>query len=320
MEFTIPVAVKATLLYFALASTVSAIKIVQPAIQPTPTPTQSQMVPDSMAWLLDNPKPRLPPHPPVQPNPPTQASATPTTSAPSHPLTQIPSNPFTPASDSISTHLYPLTDGQCISGEPFNNTDNQLYYSGRDLVYIDIGRPAKCSGRVVDLELCYTVGGFQASTFELLLMRHSSDSNEYRVYQIQTIPIYQPETANEQSDVTCLFSALDNPFSIARGDYIGFLCNDDIKILFTPRLSEVPGTLRLFNLSSSTQETNNYFQRKRVARQSSQTPQIDSIPSDQLQELKVDLAPLFRIIISKCLKEVMEDIQLVMHAMPRTLQ
>ena len=250
-----------------LCSTVtcSATTTAFPTLQPTPTRTDE--TPYSTVPLLNIYKPPPPPPgPPISPTP--------------------------PASNPIPARTYALHDGQCGLGKGVDNALGQLYYAGEELLYIDIGSPATCSGSVVGWEVCFTTEGLDSSTFDLLLMRLDDDRSVYHVRETHTIVIEQPNS-NEQSAFTCLFNPNSDPVSISRGDYIAFVCNDDIKIMFAQRTDEGIGTLRVFNLSSITQQQTQNMRFKR------QSIGIDSIPSDGLQMLSEDLVPLFRIIISK---------------------
>lgn len=259
-----------TLLYSSLTCTATT---ELSTLLPTPTLTQSNAA-TTGAPLLNIFKPPPPPAPPQPPN--------------------SPMIPTSPASNPIST--YTLHDGQCELGTGFDSALGQLFYAGEERLYVDIGNPATCSGIVVGWEVCFTTGGLDSSTFDLLLLRREDDGSVYRVRATHTVMIDQPES-NEQSGVTCLFNPTSHPVSILQGDYTAFVCNDDIKIMFAHRMDEGIGTVRVFNLSSITQQQNQQTQTKRFKRQS---VGIDSIPSDELQMLREDLVPLFRIIISKC--------------------
>ncbi len=213
-----------------------------------------------------------------------------TTATKSRSTTDAPAD-LVPVSDSLPGGTsYPLQEKQCDFG---TSIDNQAafpsHFAERNLLYIDTGNPATCSGRVAAWELCYQTSGLDSSTFDLLLL--SQVSGGYRIHTSQIVTIEQPIFGEETIDVACVYVTAGENVSITHGDYIGFVCNDDIKTRLAPKIdTDALSSLRVFNLSSSTQ-------RQRMANRPA--VDVDYVPSDELKPVSDNLISQFRIVISK---------------------
>ena len=199
------------------------------------------------------------------------------------------SRPVVPVSDSLPGGTsYSLQEKQCDFGTSINNQAAfPSHFAERNLLYIDTGNPATCSGKVAAWELCYQTSGLDSSTFDLLLL--SQVSGGYHIHTSQIVTIEQPTIGEETIDVACVYVTAGENVSITLGDYIGFVCNDDIKTGFAPkRDTGALSSLRVFNLSSSTQ-----------GGQRTAAVDIDNVPFDELKPVSDDLISQFRIIISK---------------------
>ncbi|XP_064406309.1 uncharacterized protein LOC135351270 isoform X2 [Halichondria panicea] len=213
-----------------------------------------------------------------------------TTATKSRSTTDAPAD-LVPVSDSLPGGTsYPLQEKQCDFG---TSIDNQAafpsHFAERNLLYIDTGNPATCSGRVAAWELCYQTSGLDSSTFDLLLL--SQVSGGYRIHTSQIVTIEQPIFGEETIDVACVYVTAGENVSITHGDYIGFVCNDDIKTRLAPKIdTDALSSLRVFNLSSSTQ-------RQRMANRPA--VDVDYVPSDELKPVSDNLISQFRIVINK---------------------
>ena len=213
-----------------------------------------------------------------------------TTATKSRSTTDAPAD-LVPVSDSLPGGTsYPLQEKQCDFGTSIDNqTAFPSHFAERNLLYIDTGNPATCSGRVAAWELCYQTSGLDSSTFDLLLL--SQVSGGYRIHTSQIVTIEQPIFGEETIDVACVYLTAGENVSITHGDYIGFVCNDDIKTGLAPkRDTDTLSSLRVFNLSSSTQ-------RQRMANRPA--VDVDDVPSDELKPVSDNLISQFRIVISK---------------------
>ncbi len=171
---------------------------------------------------------------------------------------------------------YPLQDKQCEVGTRI--AISPLDFAEANRLYIDTENPATCSGRVALWELCYQTRGLDlSSTFDLLLL--NKVNNVYNVHAIHTVTVDQ-NIEETTGLVSCDYIPAMDLVSISTGDYIGFVCNKDISIGFSPNQDNSLSNLHQFNLSK-------------------QAFDIDSIRSDELQRINTNVVHQLRIIIGK---------------------
>lgn len=216
------------------------------------------------------------------PNEPSVTSATPN---PDNNST-VPA-PYAPPRDTS----FPLQGNQCDQGMRLTNVPS-ISYAEANLLYMDIVNPALCSGKVTGWELCFRGNGFESTSFNLLML--TRDNSGYQVRMQHVVNIDPPSIGEEITNtVSCVFNKAKENVSISSGDYIGFVCNDDIQIGLTSISNEALGFLQVYNLTSNTQQWRQMIQGE------TQGINVDRIPSEELMPVGGDLIPQLRIIIGE---------------------
>ena len=216
--------------------------------------------------------------------------------APTSPMTtkqptdNIPSGPVSDALPGGTS--YPLQEGQCELGMPIDSrSENPIDFAENDKLYIDATSAATCSGMVTGWEICYQSAGKEASTFNLYLLTRILDG--YQVHSNYIVNVEQTVVIEEiLGGVSCVYVKATENVAISRGDFFGFICNEDIRTGFIrPERSGGNSSLLVYNLTSGDQAQN-----RLTKRQDGGSLQLDIIPSSKLYNQ--DLVPQFRIVIS----------------------
>ncbi len=217
------------------------------------------------------------------PGPPPSVSTTTSTD-----VSTTHTHPTGPLSDFIlGGTSYPLQEKQCEFGTRIDTLTSPSEFAEINLLYIDTDNPSSCSGRVATWEVCYQTRGLDLlNTFDLLLLSKVSDG--YNVRTRHAVSIKQEANIEQTTDfVSCTYIRAMQNISVFEGDYIGFICNNDISIGFSPLQKDaVVSTLHVFNLTS-------------LASIKRQVSDINTVPSTELQRVSNNVVHLFRIIIGK---------------------
>ena len=223
----------------------------------------------------------------------TAPQALPPVATEEQPTDNIPSGPVSDALPGGTS--YPLQEGQCELGMPIDNqSENPSDFAESDKLYIDVTSAAACSGMVTGWEICYQRSGEEASTFDLYLLNRIHGG--YQVRSAHTVNVEQIVVIEEFfGGVSCVYVAATENVIISHGDFLGFICNNDIRTGFIhPEQSGSSNSLLVYNLSSDS--IRDQAQKRLTKRQGGRPLQLDIIPSSKLYTQ--DLVPQFRIVIS----------------------
>ena len=218
-----------------------------PVVSPTATANES-----SPTGLL-RPRPRPRPPPPVSP-----------------------SNPGTPLAPRS------LLLGQCIVGAESAQTNHIVEFANADRLYVDVGRPAECSGVVARWEVCF--GGHAApmasTSLQIAVFRPGNSEMVYHLASVSNLSLVPGEP--EAAEAMCQSHDATTEVMVEQGDLIGFVSGDGVRIALS---------------------TYNASRRLHVYIQNIQglLSALGPLQLSQLQQLCQAVAPLIRIVLSKFL-------------------
>lgn len=196
----------------------------------------------------------------------------------------------------ILTTLQPLEYWQCDLGTEVFPVSQ---YADARRLYVDFGQLAKCAGKVVRWEFCYTVvsGGTesaQSSMISMVVLRKDRQTQNYRIVSVRDIDVDSTSGTTDGNSITCDFFDSEDGIIMQHGDLHGFVCGERVRIVFNS-LQEcqggtLEGMLRVYNIS--------------VAQQSSMESllQVGSIyRANQFKSLIINqpLTPLLRLVMSE---------------------
>lgn len=151
-------------------------------------------------------------------------------------------------------------------------------------LYLDLGRPAQCSGMVARWEVCFTAEGTprEAENIRLIVFRQSSEGTEYRLSAQSGLQLV-PTGDSEAAEITCQSSEATEPVVVREGDLVGFASGDRIRVAL------------------STSQTGSSFYEYVPLLQGgiSGVLAIETVDQSQLQQLSQPIAPLIRVVVSK---------------------
>lgn len=209
-----------------------------------------------------------------------------------------PENPRSPPPPSPAPAESPLADqsqrplklveGQCSFGANSSLAGLTRIFSDARRLYVDVGRPASCSGEVIGWELCYLVQGLGNSIINIAVLRYNSNQEVYSIHASLELEVEQ-FGGSETAESTCSFIDSHKDLHIKKGDLIGFVCMENIRIALGALPSGVEGTLRIYNITIQQQQRQNHENLLGVT----------SIRKNQLTTFEQNVTPLLRIVMSK---------------------
>ena len=199
-----------------------------------------------------------------------------------------------------------LRERQCDVGTVVwsASTLRALRYADAGRLYVDFGQPAQCTGEMIRWELCYTViqstpgpsTSVVRDTITAVVLRRDAKFRTYRIINVYDINIDgADERTTERNSMACHFIDSEDGVFIERGDFLGFVCGERVRILLTSLLQgqvSRDSKIRVFNTTPVQQDTaeigsGSYLQG------------ISFIQEDQFESIYGSMTPLLRVIISK---------------------
>ena len=215
---------------------------------PSPTVTANASLNSSLLQL-----PRPPPVPPAPPLPPDDP-------------------PLGPR---------PLLLGQCAVGAESAQTSRLVEFADAEKLYVDVGRPAECSGVVARWEVCFRDLAAPAANVQIAVLR-PQNSTMHRFSSVSELRLDPGDS--EAAEAICQYLEATVDVVVEQGDLIGFMSSDRIRIALSTHSSR---SLHVYTQSIQSQD--------------GQLSSIGPVQQSQLRQLRQAVAPLIRIVISKFL-------------------
>ena len=190
-----------------------------------------------------------------------------------------------------------LMAGQCSFGANSSLSGRTPTFADAGRLYIDVGRPASCTGEVIRWEVCYMVQGLGTSIISAAVLRYNVRLRGYHIEDVHNIEVGQLGDS-ETSESVCDYIESSEPLFLQKGDLIGFVCMDNIRIALGALPSGVSGTLKVYNITI--QDSGQEQQSLRSRNQGSETLLgVESVGQNQLVTFGQNVTPLLRIVMSK---------------------
>lgn len=130
-------------------------------------------------------------------------------------------------------------DFQCRLGPMFSSTLTRTFVADQNSLYVDISRPATCSGRITSVEMCFVLDNESSASLSVDVIVLRRQGTDYRIVDSQLVPANPFSERDDQLTTNakiCQNITLTNDLRLYEGDFIGFSCRNAIRIAFT----EVP--------------------------------------------------------------------------------
>lgn len=211
--------------------------------------------------------------------------------------------------------LQVLGEGQCDVGIVNSSIfDASPQYTDAGRLYVDFGQPAQCSGEVIRWEFCYIAlavqSGPKSSTRNsdqnvitaVVLRRDTTRGTQesYRIINVYNINIDGARGSSEEYLTGCDSIGSEDVMYIERGDLLGFICGETVRIIFTrseslfqsQSSSGVGDTIRVLNVSSMQQDSS-------AGDIASYLIGMNPIQEDRFELINASVISLLRAIMSK---------------------
>jgi len=175
----------------------------------------------------------------------------------------------------------PLLLGQCAVGAESAQTSGLVEFADAERLYVDVGRPAECSGVVARWEVCFRDLAAPAANVQIAVLR-PQNSTMHRFSSVSELRLDPGDS--EAAEPVCQYLEATVDVVVEQGDLIGFMSSDGIRIALSTHSSR---SLHVYTQSIQSQD----------GRLSS----IGPVQQNQLRQLRQAVAPLIRIVISKFL-------------------
>lgn len=196
--------------------------------------------------------------------------------------------------------------GQCDLGTNSSTVFCATQHAETGRLYADFGLPATCTGEVLRWEFCYTVmsrgptdtNGQDSIT--VVVLRPVVQTQFFHIVNVYNITVAVPtdrSMSDEEYPTFCEFIDSVDASIIRKGDLLGFVCGERIRILFTSApqgQTSCRNMLRAYNIS--TQRATNGM--------TGALSGVDVIQADQFELISQPVTPLVRVIMSKSIKEL----------------
>ena len=177
----------------------------------------------------------------------------------------------------------PLLFGQCAVGAESAQASGIVELADAERLYVDVGRPAECSGVVARWEVCFSDQAARAPvTNAQIAVLRPQDSMIYRLSSVSELSLDPGDS--EAAEAVCQYIDAQTGIIVEQGDVIGFIGSDGIRIALSTHSSR---SLYVYTQSMQSQD--------------GQLSSIGPVQQSQLQQLQQAVAPLIRIVISKFL-------------------
>ena len=194
-----------------------------------------------------------------------------------------PPPPVSPSNPGTSLAPRPLLHGQCTVGAETAQTNSIVEFASADRLYVDVRRPAECSGVVARWEVCF--GGHAApmasTNLQIAVFRSGNSEMVYHLTSVSNLSLVPGEP--EEPEAICQSHEATTEVTVEQGDLIGFVSGNGVRIALSTY--NATGSLRVYNQNV----------------QEGLLSSVGSLQLSQLQQLRQPVAPLIRIVLSKFL-------------------
>ena len=194
-----------------------------------------------------------------------------------------PPPPVSPSNPGTSLAPRPLLHGQCTVGVETAQTNSIVEFASADRLYVDVRRPAECSGVVARWEVCF--GGHAApmasTNLQIAVFRSGNSEMVYHLASVSNLSLVPGEP--EEPEAICQSHEATTEVTVEQGDLIGFVSGNGVRIALSTY--NATGSLRVYNQNV----------------QEGLLSSVGSLQLSQLQQLRQPVAPLIRIVLSKFL-------------------